>query len=139
MKKIRRAIISVDKTGIVEFTGELNASGVEIISTGGTADDNEGRCDRDTHTVHKVFRDARREAQTLHPKIHGGILGIRSNPAHAKEMDTNGILPIDMVVVNLYAFEETIAKGCAFEDAVENIDIGGPTMMAAARTKRWRR
>ena len=70
--------------------------------------------------------------KTLHPKIHGGILGIRENPTHVKEMETNGILPIDMVVVNLYAFEETIAKGCSLEDAIENIDIGGPTMIRAA-------
>lgn len=135
MKKIRRAVISVtDKTGIVEFAKELSASGVEIISTGGTADmmtkAGVAVIPIQSYTGFPEMLDGR--LKTLHPKIHGGILGVRSNPTHAKEMDTNGILPIDMVVVNLYAFEETVARGCSFEDAVENIDIGGPTMIRAA-------
>jgi len=135
MKKIRRAIISVtDKTGIVEFAQALSAAGVEIISTGGTAEMIAKAGVKvipiQSFTGFPEMLDGR--LKTLHPKIHGGILGIRSNPEHAREMETNGILPIDMVVVNLYAFEDTIAKGCTFEEAVENIDIGGPTMIRAA-------
>ena len=135
MKKVRRAIISVtDKTGVVEFAKELSAAGVEIISTGGTAEmiKNAGVpvIPISSYTGFPEMLDGR--LKTLHPKIHGGILGMRENPTHAKEMETNGILPIDMVVVNLYAFEETIAKGCTLEDAIENIDIGGPTMIRAA-------
>lgn len=135
MKRIRRAIISVtDKTGVVEFAKELSAAGVEIISTGGTAEliKNAGVTviPISSYTGFPEMLDGR--LKTLHPKIHGGILGMRGNPAHQKEMDTNGILPIDMVVVNLYAFEDTIAKGATLEDAIENIDIGGPTMIRAA-------
>lgn len=135
MKRIRRAIISVtDKTGVVEFAKELSAAGVEIISTGGTAEliKNAGVTviPISSYTGFPEMLDGR--LKTLHPKIHGGILGMRANPAHQKEMETNGILPIDMVVVNLYAFEDTIAKGATLEDAIENIDIGGPTMIRAA-------
>ncbi|MBI1910703.1 MAG: bifunctional phosphoribosylaminoimidazolecarboxamide formyltransferase/IMP cyclohydrolase [Deltaproteobacteria bacterium] len=135
MKRIRRAIISVtDKTGIVDFAKELSAAGVEIISTGGTAEliRNAGVTviPIQSYTGFPEMLDGR--LKTLHPKIHGGILGIRDNATHQKEMETNGILPIDMVVVNLYAFEDTIAKGCTLEHAIENIDIGGPTMIRAA-------
>ncbi|MBI5643482.1 MAG: bifunctional phosphoribosylaminoimidazolecarboxamide formyltransferase/IMP cyclohydrolase [Deltaproteobacteria bacterium] len=135
MKKIKRAIISVtDKTGVVEFARELAAMGVEIISTGGTAEliKNAGVTviPISSYTGFPEMLDGR--LKTLHPKIHGGILGIRENQTHRKEMETNGILPIDMVVVNLYAFEDTIAKGCALDHAIENIDIGGPTMIRAA-------
>lgn len=135
MKKIRRAIISVtDKSGIVEFAKELSAQGVEIISTGGTAEmiKNAGVTviPIQSFTGFPEMLDGR--LKTLHPKIHGGILGIRENPTHQKEMEKNGILPIDMVVVNLYAFEDTIARGCTLEEAIENIDIGGPTMIRAA-------
>lgn len=139
MRRIRRAIISVtDKTGIAEFAKELSAAGVEIISTGGTADlikkTGVNVIPIQSYTGFPEMLDGR--LKTLHPKIHGGILGMRENATHAKEMETNGILPIDMVVVNLYAFEETIAKGCTLEDAIENIDIGGPTMLRAA-AKNW--
>src|SRR3989304_1614692 len=135
MKKVRRAIISVtDKTGVVEFAKELSAAGIEIISTGGTADLLKKAgipvIGISNYTGFPEMLDGR--LKTLHPKIHGGILGMRENATHAKERETNGILPIDMVVVNLYAFEETIAKGCTLEDAIENIDIGGPTMIRAA-------
>ena len=135
MKKVRRAIISVtDKTGVVEFAKELSAAGVEIISTGGTAEMIKSAgvpvIPISSYTGFPEMLDGR--LKTLHPKIHGGILGMRENATHAREMETNGILPIDMVVVNLYAFEETIAKGCTLEDAIENIDIGGPTMIRAA-------
>lgn len=139
MKRIRRAIISVtDKTGIVEFAKALAQAGVEIISTGGTAEliKNAGVnvIPISSYTGFPEMLDGR--LKTLHPKIHGGILGMRENATHVKEMETNGILPIDMVVVNLYAFEQTVAKGCTLEDAIENIDIGGPTMLRAA-AKNW--
>ncbi|MBI2411892.1 MAG: bifunctional phosphoribosylaminoimidazolecarboxamide formyltransferase/IMP cyclohydrolase [Deltaproteobacteria bacterium] len=135
MKRIKRAIISVtDKTGIVEFAKELASSGVEIISTGGTAEliKNAGISviPISSYTGFPEMLDGR--LKTLHPKIHGGILGIRENQTHRQEMEANGILPIDMVVVNLYAFENTIAKGCTLDEAIENIDIGGPTMIRAA-------
>ena len=135
MKKIHRAIVSVtDKTGVGEFTRGLADMGVEIVSTGGTAELLHKSGVRvipiSSYTGFPEMLDGR--LKTLHPKIHGGILGMRENPAHQKEMKEYGIPPIDMVVVNLYAFEETVAKGCALEEAVENIDIGGPTMIRAA-------
>ncbi|MBE9527716.1 MAG: bifunctional phosphoribosylaminoimidazolecarboxamide formyltransferase/IMP cyclohydrolase [Proteobacteria bacterium] len=135
MKKVRRAIISVtDKEGVVEFATKLAGLGVEIISTGGT-----GKMIQEagvnvipigSYTGFPEMLDGR--LKTLHPKIHGGILGIRGNDEHEKEMTNHGIPPIDMVVVNLYAFEKTIAGGCTMADAIENIDIGGPTMIRAA-------
>lgn len=135
MKKVTRAIISVtDKTGIAEFAKALASMGVEIISTGGTADLIKAAgvavIPISSYTGFPEMLDGR--LKTLHPKIHGGILGMRDNPVHQKEMSSHDILPIDMVVVNLYAFEDTIAKGCTLEDAIENIDIGGPTMIRAA-------
>jgi len=135
MKKISRAIFSVtDKTGVVEFARGLAALGVEIISTGGT-----GKILQEAglkvipisaYTNSPEMLDGR--LKTLHPKIHGGILSIRDNPAHAKEMAEYDIPPIDMVVVNLYAFEKTVAGGAALAEAIENIDIGGPTMIRSA-------
>lgn len=135
MKKIRRAIVSVtDKTGVVEFSKALAKMGVEIISTGGTARLLEEKGVQvipiASYTGFPEMLDGR--VKTLHPKIHGGILGMRENDVHAKEMETHGILPIDMVVVNLYAFEKTVEKGAALEETIENIDIGGPTMIRAA-------
>ncbi|MEE8184939.1 MAG: bifunctional phosphoribosylaminoimidazolecarboxamide formyltransferase/IMP cyclohydrolase [Thermodesulfobacteriota bacterium] len=135
MKKVRRAIISVtDKRGIVEFARSLSEMGVEIISTGGTGEllrKNElAVIPISSYTGFPEMLDGR--VKTLHPKIHGGILGIRGNKKHKEEMDEHDILPLDMVVVNLYAFEDTIARDCRMEDAIENIDIGGPTMIRAA-------
>ncbi|MBI5599731.1 MAG: bifunctional phosphoribosylaminoimidazolecarboxamide formyltransferase/IMP cyclohydrolase [Deltaproteobacteria bacterium] len=135
MRKVQRAIVSVtDKTGVLEFARELVAMGVEIISTGGTAEvlkkGGVTVIPISAYTGFPEMLDGR--VKTLHPKIHGGILGVRDNEAHAREMENYGILPIDMVVVNLYAFEETVRKGKGFEEAVENIDIGGPTMIRAA-------
>ncbi len=135
MKKIRRAVISVtDKTGIVNFAKELSEAGVEIISTGGTAEllKNSGITviPMSSYTGFPEMLDGR--LKTLHPKIHGGILGLRDNETHKKEMETSGIPPIDMVVVNLYAFANTVAKGCTLEEAIENIDIGGPAMIRAS-------
>lgn len=135
MGKIQRAIISLsDKTGILEFAKELQTFGVEILSTGGTAKAlREYRLkimDVSEYTGFPEMLDGR--VKTLHPKIHGGILAIRDNPAHAKKMKEHGLQSIDMVVVNLYPFEATVAKpSCPLEEAIENIDIGGPSMMRA--------
>ncbi len=136
LRKVRRALISVsDKTGIVEFVKELKRFDVEIISTGGTA---------------KALRDAGLEVRevsevtgfpemmdgrikTLHPKIHGALLGIRDNPEHDAAMREHSIQPIDLVVINLYPFQETIARnGVTLDDAIEQIDIGGPAMIRSA-------
>lgn len=131
--QIKRALISVsDKTGIVEFAQALSAQGVEILSTGGTykllKDSNIAAIEVSDYTGFPEMMDGR--VKTLHPKIHGGILARRG--IDDAVMAEHGINPIDMVVVNLYPFEETVAKeGCSLEDAVENIDIGGPTMVRA--------
>jgi phosphoribosylaminoimidazolecarboxamide formyltransferase/IMP cyclohydrolase len=136
MAKIQRAIISLsDKSGITDFAQSLQAFGVEILSTGGTAKvlREKGIPIREVsdYTGFPEMLDGR--VKTLHPKIHGGLLGIRDNPAHAAKMKEHGILPIDMVVVNLYPFEATVAKpSCTLEEAMENIDIGGPSMLRAA-------
>ncbi|GAM08950.1 bifunctional purine biosynthesis protein PurH [Geobacter sp. OR-1] len=136
MAKITRALISLsDKAGIVEFAQELSKYGVEILSTGGTAkllrDAGLAVKDVSEFTGFPEMLDGR--VKTLHPKVHGGLLGMRSNPEHVATMKQHGIEPIDMVVVNLYPFEATVAKpGCALEDAIENIDIGGPTMLRSA-------
>ncbi len=136
MPKITRAIISVsDKTGIVELASALSDRGVEILSTGGTAKAiREGGVevkDVSEHTGFPEMMDGR--VKTLHPKVHGGLLGRRDNPGDIKAMEDNGILPIDMIVVNLYPFEQTVANpDVVFEDAIENIDIGGPTMLRSA-------
>jgi len=136
MNKIRRALISVsDKTGVVEFARALHERGVEILSTGGTAKAlREAKIpvmDVADYTGSPEILDGR--LKTIHPKIEGGLLGRRGDPRHVKEMEANGIGPIDLVAVNLYPFEATVARpGCTFEDAIENIDIGGPTMIRAA-------
>jgi len=136
MAKIRRAIISVsDKTGVGELAAHLAELGVEILSTGGTAKTlREGSVpvkDISEYTGFPEMLDGR--VKTLHPKVHGGLLGMRSKPEHVAKMKEHGIPPIDMIVVNLYPFEATIAKpDCALEDAIENIDIGGPTMLRSA-------
>ncbi len=133
-KKITRALISVsDKTGIIDFCRELNALGIEILSTGGTfktlTDNAISAIEVSDYTGFPEMMDGR--VKTLHPKIHGGILGRRG--IDDAVMADNAIAPIDMVVVNLYPFEATIAKpNCDFETAIENIDIGGPTMIRAA-------
>lgn len=136
MKKIERAIISLtDKSGIEDFAGRLHDLGVEILSTGGTA---------------KKMRDAGIEVRnvseftgfpemldgrvkTLHPKVHGGILNQRENEEHRRQCSEHGITDIDLVAVNLYAFEKTVSDpACSLADAIENIDIGGPTLLRAA-------
>jgi phosphoribosylaminoimidazolecarboxamide formyltransferase/IMP cyclohydrolase len=136
MGKIRTAIISVtDKTGIVGFARSLSGFGVEILSTGGTAKTlREGGVsvtDISAYTGFPEMMDGR--VKTLHPKVHGGLLGLRDNPEHVEAMKTHGIRPVDMVVVNLYQFEKTVAKpGVTLEEAVENIDIGGPSMLRSS-------
>ncbi len=140
MAKITRALISVsDKTGVLEFAQELTRYNVEILSTGGTArmlrDAGLPVKDVSEFTGFPEMLDGR--VKTLHPKVHGGLLGMRSNPEHVAKMKEHGIENIDMVVVNLYPFEATVAKeGCTLEDAIENIDIGGPTMLRSA-AKNW--
>ena len=136
MAKITRALISVsDKTGVVEFSRELARYGVEILSTGGTAkllrDAGLTVKDVSEFTGFPEMLDGR--VKTLHPKVHGGLLGMRGNAEHVATMKQHGIEPIDMVVVNLYPFEATVAKAdCTLADAIENIDIGGPTMLRSA-------
>ncbi len=133
---IQRALISVsDKTGIVEFATALSEMNVEIISTGGT-EKMLKKAGLDVKNISEVTEfpeclDGR--VKTLHPKVHGGILAIRSNPEHQKQLEELEIETIDMVVVNLYPFKETLLKeGSTHEDIVENIDIGGPTMLRSA-------
>jgi phosphoribosylaminoimidazolecarboxamide formyltransferase/IMP cyclohydrolase len=134
--RIQRAILSVtDKTGLVDFARQLSGLGIELISTGGTAkllrDSGIAVKDISELTGFPEMLDGR--VKTLHPKVHGGILHRRENPAHVAAVAEHGIQPIDMVVVNLYAFEKTAAKpGVAFEELIENIDIGGPSMIRSA-------
>jgi phosphoribosylaminoimidazolecarboxamide formyltransferase/IMP cyclohydrolase len=134
--KIRRALLSVsDKTGIVDFAKALLTHGVEILSTGGTAQllrlNGVVATEVGDYTGFPEMMEGR--VKTLHPKVHGGILARRDKPDHVRAMEEHGIPPIDMVVVNLYPFAKTVAKpGCTMEEAIENIDIGGPAMVRAA-------
>lgn len=136
MSKIERAIISVtDKKGIVDFATALSRFDVEILSTGGTAKAlRQGGIpvtDISEYTGFPEMMDGR--VKTLHPKVHGGLLGLRDNPEHVRMMEEHGIKGIDMVVVNLYQFEKTVAKeGVTLEEAIENIDIGGPSMLRSS-------
>jgi phosphoribosylaminoimidazolecarboxamide formyltransferase / IMP cyclohydrolase len=136
MAKIKKVIISVsDKSGVAEFARELDAFGVEFLSTGGTAkmlrEAGLKVKDISEYTGFPEMLDGR--VKTLHPKVHGGLLGVRSNPEHVIVMKKHGIENIDMIVVNLYPFKQTISKkGCTLEEAIENIDIGGPTMLRSA-------
>ena len=136
MTKISRALISVsDKTGVLEFAQTLSQFGIEILSTGGTAkmlaDAGVAVTEVGYYTGFPEMLDVR--VKTLHPRIHGGILYRRDLPTHVAAVEGSGILAIDLVVVNLYPFRETIAKpDCSLEEAIENIDIGGPTMVRAA-------
>ncbi len=136
MPKIQRAILSVtDKTGIVEFAKKLAGMKVELFSTGGTAkllrESGVGVKDISELTGFPEMMDGR--VKTLHPKVHGGILHVRANPEHVAAAREHGIVPIDMVVVNLYAFEKTAAKpGVSFDELIETIDIGGPSMVRSA-------
>src|SRR6476620_6315352 len=141
MATIKRALISVsDKTGIIDFAKSLNQLGIEILSTGGTAklfrENNIPVIDVSDYTGFQEMLDGR--VKTLHPKVHGGILGRRDVPEHVSAMQSANIPNIDMVVVNLYPFEATVAQpNCTLDDAIENIDIGGPAMVRSA-AKNWK-
>lgn len=141
LRKIRRALISVsDKTGVIDFARSLVEFGVEIISTGGTAKNlrEASLAVTEVSDVTGFPEMMNGRVKTLHPKIHGAFLALRDNEEHVRSMQTHGIEPIDLVVVNLYPFEEIIAKeSVSLAEAVENIDIGGPTMIRSA-SKNWR-
>ena len=135
LRRVARALISVsDKSGVVEFAGALAGHGVELVSTGGTRGtlSNAGLAVRDVSelTGFPEMMDGR--VKTLHPAVHGGLLAMRSKPEHIEAMRGQRIAPIDLLVVNLYPFEETVARGADFEACLENIDIGGPAMIRAA-------
>jgi phosphoribosylaminoimidazolecarboxamide formyltransferase/IMP cyclohydrolase len=135
-KVVRRALLSVtDKTGLVEFAKTLSGMGVELVSTGGTAKAlrEAGLGVKDVSELTGFPEMLGGRVKTLHPVVHGGILHRREDPEHVSAVEEHGIAPIDMVVVNLYAFEKTAAKpGVRFEEIVENIDIGGPSMLRSA-------
>jgi len=129
LRRVRRALISVsDKTGLIDFAKALAKHGIELVSTGGTAkaiaDAGLKVIDVSELTGFPEMMDGR--VKTLHPKVHGGLLAIRDNAEHSKAAQTHGIAPIDLLVVNLYPFEATVAKGADFDGCIENIDIGGP-------------
>jgi phosphoribosylaminoimidazolecarboxamide formyltransferase / IMP cyclohydrolase len=135
LRRVARALISAsDKSGIAEFAGSLAGYGVELISTGGTRkallEAGLAVVDVSDITGYPEMMDGR--VKTLHPAVHGGLLAVRANPAHAEAMRANRIRPIDLLVVTLYPFEETLARGSGFEECIENIDIGGPAMIRAA-------
>ncbi len=135
IRPVRRALISVsDKTGLIEFARALTAHGVALVSTGGTsralAEAGLNVKDVSEVTGFPEMMDGR--VKTLHPHIHGGLLAVRDDKNHTGAMEQHGIEPIDLLVVNLYPFEETLAKGGSFEECIENIDIGGPALIRAA-------
>ena len=135
LNKIDRALVSVsDKTDLIKLATFLTKNSVEILSTGGSAkyllDAGIPVKGVSEHTGFPEIMDGR--VKTLHPKIHGGILARRSDPSHLTALDQHAIDPIDMIVVNLYPFEETVSGGANFETCIENIDIGGPSLIRAA-------
>src|ERR1700691_1187094 len=135
LRRATRALISVsDKAGVVDFARTLAGVGIELVSTGGTRmtliDAGLKVLDVSELTGFPEMMDGR--VKTLHPGVHGGLLGRRGDTAHVEAMQTHGIRPIDLLVVNLYPFEETVARGADFATCVENIDIGGPAMIRAA-------
>ncbi|MGB6586328.1 MAG: bifunctional phosphoribosylaminoimidazolecarboxamide formyltransferase/IMP cyclohydrolase, partial [Pseudolabrys sp.] len=134
-RRISRALLSVsDKAGLIAFASQLAHLGVELVSTGGTAkaltDAGLKVIDVAELTGSPEMMDGR--VKTLHPRVHGGLLAIRGNKEHVAAMEKHHIRPIDLLVVNLYPFEATVAKGASFDDCIENIDIGGPAMIRAA-------
>lgn len=132
---VRRALLSVsDKTGLIDLATALNARGVELLSTGGTAKAirEAGLPVRDVSEVTSFPEMMDGRVKTLHPMVHGGLLALRDNAEHQASMAEHGILPIDLLVVNLYPFEATVASGAGYDDCIENIDIGGPAMVRAA-------
>ncbi|MGO4669916.1 bifunctional phosphoribosylaminoimidazolecarboxamide formyltransferase/IMP cyclohydrolase [Bosea sp. 2YAB26] len=135
LRRVERALLSVsDKTGLIEFARALHRLGIALVSTGGTAkaiaEAGLPVTDVSDLTGFPEMMDGR--VKTLHPKVHGGLLAIRSHPEHQASMLGHGIAPIDLLVVNLYPFEATVAAGRAYDDCIENIDIGGPAMIRAA-------
>ncbi|NQX80340.1 MAG: bifunctional phosphoribosylaminoimidazolecarboxamide formyltransferase/IMP cyclohydrolase, partial [Hyphomicrobiaceae bacterium] len=133
--RIRRALISVyDKTGLVNLASTLKNRDVDILSTGGTAEFLKSSgidvIDVARHTGFPEIMGGR--LKTLHPKVHGGLLAVRDDKEHEFDAEHHGIVPIDLVVVNLYPFEEKISRGANFETCIENIDIGGPAMIRSA-------
>jgi hypothetical protein len=136
LRPVRRALLSVtDKTGLLEFARALEAHSVELVSTGGTARSlrEAGLEVRDISDLTGFPEMLDGRVKTLHPKVHGGILHRRGNPEHLASIEAHAIEPIDMVVVNLYPFEKTAAKpGVGFAEIIENIDIGGPSMVRSA-------
>ncbi len=132
---IRRALLSVsDKTGLIEFARALSQASVELVSTGGTASAlrSEGLAVKDVSELTGFPEMLDGRVKTLHPMVHGGLLAVRGNPEHEAKTTEHGIAPIDLLVVNLYPFEATVAKGEPFDDCIENIDIGGPALIRAA-------
>src|SRR5919198_5829101 len=135
LRRVTRALLSVsDKRGLGAFARALAEHGIELVSTGGTARAlaAEGLqvIDVAELTGFPEMMDGR--VKTLHPKVHGGLLAIRSDQSHVAAMETHGIRPIDLAVVSLYPFEDTVARGAGYADCVENIDIGGPAIIRAA-------
>ncbi|MDJ1159770.1 bifunctional phosphoribosylaminoimidazolecarboxamide formyltransferase/IMP cyclohydrolase [Chelatococcus sp. SYSU_G07232] len=135
LKRVNRALLSVsDKTGLIDFARALVERGVSLVSTGGTrkalADAGLPVLDVSEVTGFPEMMDGR--VKTLHPKVHGGLLAVRANPEHQAAMLAHGIEAIDLLVVSLYPFEATVAKGASYDDCIENIDIGGPAMIRAA-------
>src|SRR3989442_79253 len=136
MEKIQRALLSVsDKSGLVPLAQTLAKAGIELLSTGGTANALREAAikvtDLSAYTGFPEMLDGR--VKTLHPKVHGALLYIRGNKTHEAAARAHGIEPIDLVVVNLYPFEQTVARpGVGLEEAIENIDIGGPSMLRSA-------
>ena len=134
-RRVSRALLSVsDKTGLIDFARALSGRGVELISTGGTckAIADAGLPVRDVSDVTGFPEMMDGRVKTLHPAVHGGLLAIRENPEHEAALLAHNIAPIDLLVVNLYPFEATVAKGADYDDCIENIDIGGPAMIRAA-------
>src|SRR5499427_5782814 len=135
LRCISRAILSVsDKTGLVEFARQLEGFGIELVSTGGTARAlaEAGLKVRDVSDVTGFPEMMDGRVKTLHPKIHGGLLAVRHNAEHVRTMQDHSIVGIDLLVVNLYPFEVTVAQGASFDHCIENIDIGGPAMIRSA-------
>ena len=135
LQPVLRALLSVsDKTGLVDLARALADRGVELLSTGGSAkalrDAGLAVIDVADVTGFPEMMDGR--VKTLHPKVHGGLLAVRDDAAHVAAMEQHGVQPIDLLVVNLYPFEATVAAGAGYDDCIENIDIGGPAMIRAA-------
>ena len=135
LRPVRRALLSVsDKAGLIDFARGLAKHGVELISTGGTAKALAQAglkvVDVSAVTGFPEMMDGR--VKTLHPRVHGGLLALRDEPSHAAAMKEHGIEGIDLLVSNLYPFEETVARQASFDETIENIDIGGPAMIRAA-------